>query len=101
MPSRRPRNLDAPGVAPARRRAFSLAAGLVIAAAARQARGHAEPFSWVTLWVEATGVRGEITSHIIDAAHEMPGTAPESLLVPAFVARQASAIEAALGERLQ
>src|SRR5262249_50924291 len=51
--------------------------------------------------VEATGVRGEITSHIIDAAHEMPGTAPESLLVPAFVARQASAIEAALGERLQ
>ena len=56
--------------------------------APRVARAHAEPFSWVSVWIEDGGVRGQVTSHVVDAAHALGGTAPESLLVAPLLASQ-------------
>ena len=69
--------------------------------APRAAQGHAEPFSWVSMWIEDGGVRGQVTSHVVDAAHALGGTAPESLLVADFVQRHCSALEAATTPLLQ
>lgn len=70
-------------------------------AAPRSAHAHAEPFSWVSVWIEPGGVRGQVTSHVVDAAQALGGVAPESLLAADFVQRHCSALEGAVAALLQ
>lgn len=65
------------------------------------AHAHAEPFSWVSVWIEPEGVRGQVTAHVVDAAQVVGGMAPESLLAADFVQRHCGALQGAAAALLQ
>jgi len=82
------------------RRRLTAAAALLAALSAGPALAHDQPYSWLDLRLTGAGLEGRVTAHIVDLSHEAGNAVPESLLVPAFTARHAAALEAMLAPRL-
>jgi hydrogenase/urease accessory protein HupE len=77
------------------------ATAAVVLCVPRAVHAHAEPFSWVSVWIEDGGVRGQVTSHVVDAAHALQVAEPDSLLDAAYLQRHCGAFEAAAAGLLQ
>lgn len=65
------------------------------------ARAHQEPYSHLDLRVEAGRLRGSVTAHIEDLAHEAGMASPESLLAPGFVAASVARLHAVLDSHVR
>ncbi len=81
--------------------ALAAAGALAIALAlAPGASAHDQPYSWLDLRLDARGLDGRVSAHIVDLAHEAGLAAPESLLDAGYTARHAKALETMLESRL-
>ncbi len=73
-----------------------LAVLVAIGLAPRGASAHAEPYSWITVWIRDGALHGQVTAHVFDIAQAIDVARPESLLVPAFTARECERIQNAI-----
>lgn len=67
---------------------------------ARDALAHPAPFSYLDLHLDASGVRGTLVVHDLDAAHDLAVASADSLLDPAVASRYREALVALLTPRL-
>ena len=67
---------------------------------ARDAFAHPAPFSYLDLHLDASGVRGTLVVHDLDAAHDLDVASADALLDPAVAARYREALVALLTPRL-
>jgi hydrogenase/urease accessory protein HupE len=74
---------------------------LFLLALAAPAAAHPVPFSYLDLRLEPSGLRGSLTVHVFDAAHELGVEPPERLLEPQTAAARAATLQAALASRLR
>lgn len=63
-------------------------------------RAHSQPYSWIDLVAEHDSLRGEVTAHIVDVAHELGLADPSVLLDSTALATHAEAIRAVMARRL-
>ncbi|MEY4092873.1 MAG: hypothetical protein RLZZ53_72 [Acidobacteriota bacterium] len=80
-------------------RAIVLAA-LSAVVLASPASAHPAPFSYLDLHLDASGLRGTLVVHDLDAAHDLGVKDPDTLLVPSEALRIRDALVALLGPRL-
>jgi len=74
---------------------------LVVLAPAGPAAAHPAPFSYLDITIEDQRLRGEVTVHTIDLAHELQLDAPSNLLDSAVLTQQYSAIKQVLTPRIR
>ena len=72
----------------------------LLALLARPVAAHPVPFSYLDLRLDQAAVRGTLTVHVFDAAHDLGVDPPERLLDPGLAAERAPALEALLASRL-
>jgi hydrogenase/urease accessory protein HupE len=77
------------------------ACGLTAAALPRAGWAHAQPYSFLDLHLEADHLRGSLTAHVFDLAHEVGLASPDSLFESAVAERYADTLIAVLGTRLR
>jgi hydrogenase/urease accessory protein HupE len=75
-------------------------AAWLVTAGAPIAGAHQEPYSHLDLHVENGRVRGSVTAHIVDLAHEAGLAPPESLLSIGFASRHVERLRAMLAAHL-
>lgn len=73
---------------------------LGLLACAVPAAAHPVPFSYLDVRLDAGGLRGTLTVHVFDAAHELGVDPPDRLLDPAVASARAAGLESLLGSRL-
>lgn len=78
---------------------FALAATVSLLMAA-EASAHPAPFSYLDLHLDASGVRGTLVVHDVDAAHDLAVASADSLLDPAVASRYREALVTLLTPRL-
>ncbi|HEV2104188.1 MAG TPA: HupE/UreJ family protein [Candidatus Eisenbacteria bacterium] len=88
----RPRAPHAP------RGAALLAAALLLSPAACAA--HSQPYSWVDVTVTGDSLRGTVTGHVVDVAHEIGEPLPAALLAPGGLPPRAARVRAAFARLL-
>jgi hydrogenase/urease accessory protein HupE len=64
------------------------------------ALAHQSPYSYLDLRIEPGRIEGRVAAHVVDFAHEIGLSTPDSLLDSSYVAGRAAALEALLGARL-
>jgi hydrogenase/urease accessory protein HupE len=64
------------------------------------AEAHPAPFSYLDIVFRNGGIEGTLVIHVIDAAHELSVTPPDTLLDPAVLASRRDALTAVLTPRL-
>ena len=74
---------------------------LVVLVPAGPAAAHPAPFSYLDITIEDQRLRGEVTVHTIDLAHELQLDAPSNLLDSAVLTQQYSAIKQVLTPRIR
>ena len=57
-------------------------AALVVLLLAGRTGAHSQPYSWIDLVVGPDSLRGEVTAHVVDLAHEIALADPDELLDP-------------------
>jgi hypothetical protein len=75
-------------------------AGLALLAGAAPARAHDQPYSYLDVRVDSTGLHGRIAAHIVDLARAIHDPTPDSLLRADVVSRLAPALRGALVARM-
>jgi len=73
----------------------------LIFALAQTASAHPVPFSFLDIYLTASGMEATLVLHDFDVAHDLGISPPERLHDPALLLEQAKAIEALVTERLQ
>ena len=67
----------------------------------RAALAHAEPYSFVEVRIDSGALRGRVTAHVVDLAHEAHLAKPDSLFRTAFVAGHLPALQRVIAERFK
>lgn len=75
-------------------------AALVVLLLAGRTGAHSQPYSWIDLVVGPDSLRGEVTAHVVDLAHEIALADPDELLDPLARRTHEAALRAALARRL-
>lgn len=75
-------------------------AALLVLLLTSQAAAHPAPFSYLDLHLDASGLKGTLVVHDLDAAHDLGVQNADSLLIPAEAARFRDALIALLSPRL-
>ena len=73
---------------------------VALLAMARPAAAHPVPFSYLDFHLDAATLRGTLTVHVFDAAHDLGVDPPERLLDARVAADRAAALQALLASRL-
>ncbi len=78
----------------------ALTALFAAAIPAARANAHSQPYSWIDLVAAPDSLRGEVTAHIVDLAHELGLAEPEVLASATGVRSHEAALRAAFAKRL-
>lgn len=80
--------------------AFALVLACAVGPSAAPVHAHSQPYSWIDLVATADSLRGEVTAHVVDVAHELGAVAPESLASVRGLAAREAAVRGVFARRL-